>query len=106
MKYELHIPVEQYGFVSAELETEFVAEVAQVYNEISLSFKEDKSGAGLEKKDYDGFIDRLMSGGSIHISDYEKMSSEQQTGCQLIKRSQARIKRLMDKQGEALDYPS
>ncbi len=98
MKYELHVPVESFGFVSIHGDSDDMNVIAHNYRQVSECFKPEKVGDGLEKKVFDGFLDKIMMGGSIHVSDYEQMDGVQQVLIQAVKRSQARIERLVRKQ--------
>jgi len=86
-KVKLHIPTEQYGYVEFEVELEPEDAIAH-YNEI---VRAARAGDGLEKKEFDAFIDRYLEGEDNHIEQYEKMNAEQKTIVQCIKRSLARI---------------
>ncbi len=105
MKTEIQIRTGDFEYINRSSEIIMTHEEAVCwFNELKEAFKTPKVGEGLEKKAFDGFLDKMMMGGSIHVSDYEQMNGEQQVLIQAVKRSQARIKRLLDKQSEALDY--
>ncbi len=93
LKYKatLHFPVEQYGFAEVELEVSSPEEAIAAYKAAT------KQNEGLEKKSYDGFIDRYLMGEQNHVEDYEKMNDEQKMIVQTIKRS---LKRIKSRQGE------
>jgi hypothetical protein len=107
MKLIHRIPTkEPYSYVEIEEE---VGEhtlpewIAQRNGLLTDAFKPEKSGDCLPKKEYDECIDKVMMGKTIHVSQYERMDKAQQDGYQLIKRSQARIKRLIAKEEEIIN---
>lgn len=95
MKIELHIPVEQYGFIAAQVDCE-PNEVASVYNQLAGSFR-PKPTNSLPDKEYDAFIERQISGGTNTVDSYYAMSPEQQKYVQIIKRAIKRINYKLDK---------
>ena len=97
MKYKLHIPTEQYGFVEVEFEAFSEDFVEQTYRQVVNAFKPK---AGLSDKDYNSFIDRYLLGELVHTEEYAAMSTDQQKTVQIIKRSLARIKSKQEKQNE------
>lgn len=91
MKVTYRIPTEMYSYV--EIEEEYhempsASEIKQTYDDLSGAFK---AQAGLEKKEFDGFMDRYLTGDLVHVEEYNKMSQEQQMIIQAIKRSKKRI---------------
>lgn len=95
MKYTIHVPVEQYGFVEVENDNfSTPEEIEEAYRETKEAFSE-KSGSGLPKKEFDQFLDNYLMEARTSLSDYEKMDEAQISIIQTIKRSKARIKRLM-----------
>src|ERR1700679_4214032 len=104
MKITYRVPKEAYAYVEIQEEVgehtlpEWIAQRSSFFTD---AFKPEKVGEGLEKKEFDGFLDKMLMGGSIHVSDYEKMDKVQQDTIQSVKRSQARIERLMERQSEA-----
>lgn len=90
MKYELHIPVEQYGFVAAMIETEDPDEVVEHYNALKASFS---VGDGLSAKDMDKFLEEYLGTSTVKngTESYVQMNPEQQRWVQCIKRALKRI---------------
>jgi hypothetical protein len=90
MKYTLHVPVEQYGFVALEYDSneDRYYELKERYDSIKAVFAAKE---GLEDKAMNSFIDRQLNGESNHIEDYNKMSDKQQFAVQTIKRALKRI---------------
>lgn len=58
MKYELHVPVEQYGFVAGTIETADVQEVRTAYEQIRRAFSETP---GLPDKELTDYIYRAVN---------------------------------------------
>ncbi len=90
MKYTLHVPVEQYGFVAVEFERgeQPGGDIAELYREVSSAFK---TQAGVPPKEYNTFIDSMLLGESNHIDVWEKLSDDQRDAAQVIKRALKRI---------------
>jgi hypothetical protein len=86
MKATLHFPTEQYGYAEVEVEVNRIEDALSAYRAVV------KPQTGLEKKEFDAFIDRYLLGDKNHVEDYEKMNEEQKMIVQTIKRSLARIK--------------
>lgn len=88
MKYSLHVPVAQYGFVLVE---DVPGEkVKEEYDGIMNMFSEK---AGLPDKEFDLFIENQLSGNyKNHIETYNQLSPEQQKHYQINKRAIARLK--------------
>lgn len=62
MKYEAHVPVEQYGFISVELEGS-AQDAVQAYEEVKQALNQD-AGPGLPHRDWCRFLDVYVSTGS------------------------------------------
>ena len=91
MKVTYRIPTEMYAYVEVEQEYDSqpdAAEIKQTYDEIADAFRPQ---AGLEKKEFDSFMDRYLTGDLVHVEEYNKMNAEQQMIIQAIKRSKKRI---------------
>lgn len=89
-KVQLHIPVEQYGFVAIDCDGLTAEETASVYVEYAQAFKPK---VGLLDKDFNAFIDRMLLGQEgNHIEQYEAMSERQKDQVQCIKRALKRLK--------------
>lgn len=95
MKYTIHLPTEQYGFVEAEFDGELEA-VEPFYRELADQFK-PKPTNSLPTKEFNGFLDRQLLGEGNHIDEYEKMSPQQKQVVQEVKKALARIKSKLDK---------
>lgn len=91
MKIVVHVPVEQFGFVSAEYDTDDPKSSYEAYNAIADAFKPQPSNS-LPTKDFNKFIDNMLLGESNHISQYEQMSPKQIEVVQEIKKALKRIK--------------
>ncbi len=88
MKVTLHVPVEQYGFVAADVETDDPNEIRAAYQRIADAFK---TGAGVAQKEYNAFIDAMLLGEPNHIDIWEKLSDDQRDAAQVIKRALKRL---------------
>lgn len=90
MKYLGHVPTEQYGFISFELEGT-VDEATEAYRALQRTWA---SGPGLSLKEMDSFLDQQLSGNGIKdgVEIYEKMNSEQKDRVQWLKRGLKRNK--------------
>jgi len=90
MKYELHVPIEQYGFVSGVLDTEDVSEVRTAYERIKRSFTDQPE---LLAKEWNLIVDAVLNNTLILSAEsWEQMSEFQKEFLQTIKRSRNRIK--------------
>ena len=59
MKYTAHVPTEQFGFISIELEGT-AEEAVQAYKELAQTYK---GGAGISSKEFNDFLDVYVSTG-------------------------------------------
>ena len=84
---ELHVPVEQYGFIAVKV-NDTAGGLIEAYRAIS---EANRTGEGLSNEEFDAFIQRQVSGQPNHIEDYNSMSQEQQKYVQIIKRAIKRI---------------
>lgn len=91
-KYLCHVPTEQYGFISVELEGT-ADEAVIAYRELSRAYQ---GGAGVPTGEWNALLDELLSKGSIAGDPgvVTQMTPEQNRVFQEIKKSMARIKRL------------
>jgi Fic family protein len=90
MKYKIHVPVEQYGFVEIETEVEITPEDLKLaYDEVKQSFT--TNGTGVDAKTFNEAIDRYLTDGTGETETYVRMSREQQSVFQEIKKSLKRI---------------
>lgn len=91
MRVTYRIPTDMYAYVEVEHEhddTPDVATIKQTYDDLSSAFK---AQVGMEKKDFDGFIERYISGDDVHVEEYTQMSKDQQEVVQVIKRAKKRL---------------
>lgn len=91
MKYDLHVPVEQYGFVNGVLDTDDVTEVRTAYERIKDVFAE-KPANTLEDKEMTDFLFAQIHGLGNHIETYERMNAAQKTFINQLKKALARKK--------------
>lgn len=88
MKVELHIPVEQYGFIALQAEDLSAEATADIYREYSQAFKPQ---AGLSTKEFNACVDRYLTDGTGETEKYMAMSPAQQETIQCIKRAYKRL---------------
>lgn len=92
MKYLAHVPTEQYGFISVEIEGTH-EEAVLAYQEIARVFK---NGVGLPPKDFNQFFDAYLSTGSPPengLELWEQMSDTQRICINEYKKHLARNKK-------------
>lgn len=91
MKLELHIPVEQYGYVAAELEGDPKGldpmTIRSVYDSIQHAFKD---GDGLSDSELTDFLYSQVRGKGNHIETWEQMNAAQKRFVKLLKNALAR----------------
>jgi len=94
LKYTLHVPTEQFGFVSCDMEADDPKLVKTQYLAIVEAFKPQPVNS-LPEKDFNALLDEYLSKRSITNGQelYDKMSPLQQHIIQAIKRSYQRLKR-------------
>ena len=87
MKAELHIPTEQYGFVSVEVEVEHVKDALALY-------ASTKETAGVTEKEMNYVADMMLLGEGVPngLEIYEKMNPTQVYAVQWLKRALKRSK--------------
>lgn len=89
-KYIAHVPTEQYGFISAELEGT-AEEAVQAYNNLK---KEYAGGAGLPSREFCSFMDYYVTTGRMPddgVEKWEAMTAEQKFIIHSIKKCFSRI---------------
>lgn len=97
MKIELHVPVEQYGFVGATIEIdgpESYSLIPGFYDGIKAAFAE-KPANTLDDKAMTEFLFAQIHGLGNHIETYEMMNPAQQHSVKLLKNALARKKPLL-----------
>lgn len=90
MKFTVHYPVEQYGFLEAEFEADDLTVAAHNYHQIAEVFK---SNSGIPEKEMNQIIDEYISTKKIENGQeaYEKMSDRQRDILQCLKRAFKRL---------------
>ena len=90
MKIELHIPVEQYGFVSIVTEDTDPSETRDLYARYAEAFKD---GMGVADKDFNALLDQYLTTKTVVNGQevYERMNGAQKAIIQALKRSYKRI---------------
>jgi len=88
MKYKIHVPVEQFGFIEADVDGT-AEEVCASYRELSKAYQ---GSSGLEPKLFNGVLDKYLVEEIMDSEEYVAMSPAQQDIIQTIKRAKARIK--------------
>lgn len=90
-KYICHVPIEQYGFISVEIEGT-AEDALEAYQEISHA---KKGGINVSSKDFNDFIDTYISTGRPPEKGFElweNMSTEQKVIINHIKKHFNRAK--------------
>lgn len=100
MKVELHIPVEQYGFIALQAEDLSAEATAGIYREYSQAFKPQ---AGLSVKEFNACVDRYLTDGTGETEKYMAMSPAQKETIQCIKRAYKRLEGKDKTKYEGLD---
>jgi hypothetical protein len=91
MKYTIHVPVEQYGYIEGTYDT--IPGAIEGYREISKAWKAPvEPENGLNLKDWQKTLDNYLMTGRIDGEAYEKMSDKQKGLIGEVKRSLTRIK--------------
>lgn len=88
MKYLAHVPVEQYGFISVEVEGTPEAAV-EAYRAIGEAVRPQPVNA-LPTKEFNAWLDRYLKEKTGDADSYERMSPAQKDVIQAIKRSYKR----------------
>lgn len=89
-KYIAHVPTEQYGFISVELEGT-AEEAVQAYNDLR---KEYGGGIGLPSREFSSFMDYYITTGKMPddgIEKWEAMTNEQRLIIHELKKAFNRI---------------
>lgn len=101
MKITVHVPTEQYGFASAEVDSTEVkgktlgAFTKELYEDISNAFKPELTGKGLDKQEWRDFLDEyIWNGGGINDEILNKMNDYQKNVYQDLKRSKVRNEKM------------
>jgi len=78
IKYGMHVPTEQYGYISCDLDGT-AEDAVRAYSEIADLIRLPKYGAGMEKKKYDQIIDNMLAGkpNQMDPGELEEMNSIQ-----------------------------
>lgn len=97
MKRVLRIPTnEQYSYIELELGDEEVLTqeaIDSVVDEYHRATRQIKGNLGISEKEMNGVVDKMLLGQTVEggIELYERMDSEQQKICQVIKRALKRL---------------
>lgn len=89
MKIKIHKPVEEYGFVEVEVETDDpttddLSRIRSIYDDLTMAFK---NGGGLDQKEWIKVFDKYLETNVMESDEYERMSLEQKGVIQEIKKS-------------------
>lgn len=93
---ELHIPVEQYGFVAVRLDEATPEAAAEIYRDFAAPFKPQEGIPGADFQEF--LIQQCLQSGTNHIDTYTAMSEKQKWCVQELKKALATIKRRQAKQ--------
>ena len=96
MKFELHVPTVQFGFILAHMEADSPQEIIEAYRGILRAWE---GGAGISDKEMNAVVDSMLRGEPIKggIELWERMSPEQQNIAQAIKRGNKRVLAALNK---------
>lgn len=89
-KIELHIPVEQYGFVAVILEDASPEKTAEVYKEYADAFKAKPDNV-LASREWNLALDSYINGNPMDSNTYYAMSPDQQKIIQELKKCFKRL---------------
>lgn len=87
MKYKIHVPTTEYGFIEQELEGTS-EEAVDAHNELLVAYR---GGLGIETKEFNEALDRYLTENTGETDQYLRMSKDQQAVFQEIKKSLKRI---------------
>lgn len=93
IKYGMHVPTEQYGYISCDLDGT-AEDAVKAYQEIADLIRLPKYGAGMDKKQYDEIIDLMIKREPIQMDpgELETMNSIQRYGFDVVRKSLNRTK--------------
>lgn len=99
MKYTVHVPTTQFGFIEAEasVDSDEIESIIELHNMLFKAYSGEKAGLGLPPRDWCMWLDNYLITNTGNADQYNQMSSEQQRVIQEIKKS---VKRLKTKTGE------
>ena len=103
MKFKLHIPTEQYGFIEAEYDDKTkdqIRDAVSGYREIKAAWGKPEAvengmgmtpGPGLKEKEFSAIIDKyLVDENGINSEEYALMNEDQWRVVQVLKKAKAR----------------
>ncbi len=82
---------DSYGYLEVETESESIEDAYAAYKE-AMGLIKGTVGVGLEKKDFDAWLDRYLTDHTGDADKYAQMNEAQTRTIQDIKRSMARIR--------------
>jgi len=93
MKYKIHIPTEQYGFV--EYETDTREDAVAEYEKLSSSFATQNFWNGVNASwrdlEFNKTLDSYLLSSTMSADDYAQLDTAQKMLLQVVKRAFARI---------------
>lgn len=87
MKYKIHVPTVEYGFIESEVEGS-MEDAVNEHNGLLVAYR---GGFGLDTKEFNACLDRYLHDGTGETDVYLRMSKEQQSVIQEIKKAYKRI---------------
>lgn len=93
MKYLAHVPTEQYGFISVEVEG-IAEDATEAYRGLQEAWKPRQDGTGVPLKEFNSFLDSFLN--TSHAPDgglevWERMSTQQKVIVNEVKKALRRI---------------
>lgn len=87
MKYKIHVPTVEYGFIEAEVEGDN-EDAVEEHNDLLESYR---GGLGLSRDEFNACLDRYLKEGTGETDVYLRMNKEQQNVIQELKKAFKRI---------------
>ena len=90
MKYEAHVPTEQYGYISAEIEGT-AEEAVDTYRELQRAWSgPPRPQPGLPDKLFNAWLDGYIAGKPGTVDEWSQMNDEQKLIINEVKKSHKR----------------
>jgi len=83
MKADIRIATKEYCYIEFQVE----GTMEEIFEEHRKALQMNMNQTGIADRDYNGFIDRQLSGEANHVETYQAMSDLQKFAVQVIKRA-------------------